>query len=177
MSTDRLDETAWASILEKLRHRTLPPDSIHKAIVQLGKPYDERRIQRATDVVATYLNDGDEWVRHEAMWFLVSWGRLPEFQEQAVSMMLHDTCEDNRGYAANCLGVLKAGSLDPNLLEVLRAVVSNEQEDESVRLKAYAAMLKVAVLQISAGDLFDFEIGRKRLQDVDWKLVQTVPRP
>ncbi len=83
---------------------SLPAGSIHTAIVQLGKPYDKERIRKAKEVVADYLNDNDPWVRHEAVWFLAGWGRLVEYESRVAEIMLHDPSEDNRGFAANCLG-------------------------------------------------------------------------
>lgn len=173
MKMDRMDEKSWEAILTDLRERRIPLDSVHTAIVKLGKPYDERRIQTAKEVVSTYLKEDDPWVRHEALWFLASWARLLEFQPQVIEMMLHDPSEDNRGFAANCLGVLRAESCDPAMLDVLRTVVLNEREVEQVRVKAYASMLKVAGRKIPPTDLFDFEIGDKHLSDVDWNWVRT----
>jgi hypothetical protein len=141
--------------------------------VRLGKPYDEKRILKAKEVVAGYLNDADPCVRHEAVWFLASWGRLFEYEPQVIQMMLHDPLEDNRGYAANCVGVLRARHGGRHTLEVLRTVVLNEQEVEQVRVKAYAAMRKVAGAPISSADLFGFEIGEKHVEDIDWNWVHT----
>jgi hypothetical protein len=174
-----LDDRNWNGLLHDLQHRRVPSESVHTAIVRLAKPYDEQRIWRAKDVVAYFLNDNDPWVRHEALWFLASWGRLTEYEPQAVEMMLHDPFEDNRGFAANCLGILRAKHGEGGTLDVLRVVVLNEREAEQVRVKAYAAMRKIAGgdAPLSLVDLFDFEIGGKRLHDIDWSWVSSSSSP
>jgi len=142
--------------------------------VQLAKPYDEQRIQEAKNVVAQYLNDDDSWVRHECVWFLASWCRLIEYEPQVVEMMLHDADEDNRGFAANCLGTLRAKLGGENTVDVLRGVVLNEHEAEPVRVKAYGAMREIAGESFPSAGLFDFQIGEKTLNDVDWEWVRRV---
>lgn len=169
----RLDDKSWQELLKDLRERRVPAHSVHKWIVRLGKPYDAQRVRMAKEVVSMYLKDIDPWVRHEALWFLASWGKLLEFQPQVTEMLLHDQSDDNRGFAANCLGTLRAESCDPEVLDILRTVTLNESEVEQVRLKAYASMLKVASRRISPTDQFDFEIADKQLSDVDWNWVRT----
>ncbi len=57
-------------------------------------------------------------------------------------------------------------------VEVLRRVVLNENEAEQCA-SAYGAMRKVAGAAIPSADSFDFEIGNKQLQDIDWNWVRT----
>src|SRR5260370_18784441 len=85
----------WHEVLEKLRNKEIPTKEIGPAIVKLGKPFDPEKILTAKDVVATYLNHEDDWVRREAMWFLTSWGRLPEYRPALIRALREDPHLDN----------------------------------------------------------------------------------
>ena len=142
--TDVLFRTRkWNDLLEKLRNKELPTQEIGSAIVKLGKPFDPEKILAAKDVVAAYLNHEDDWVRHEAMWFLGSWGRLLEYQPALVHALRHDPFVDNRSYAATCLGRLRKGSKNLEAVRALKEAVEDGQEDELVRKEAYASLLEI----------------------------------
>jgi hypothetical protein len=106
----------WNELLDRLKAEQIPSQEIGSAIVKLGKPFNKERILAAKDVVAAYLNHADAWVRHEAMWFLTSWGRLPEYQAALVHALRCDPDVDNRAYAASCLGTLRKGSKNPEAI-------------------------------------------------------------
>ena len=159
----------WNKLLEKLRKNEIPPQEIGSAIVKLGKPFDQKKILAAKDVVAAYLNHENDWVRHEAMWFLTSWGRLPEYQPALVHALRHDPFVDNRSYAATCLGRLRKGSKDLEAIRALKEVLEDDKEDKTVRKEAYGSLLEIAKNQPE-----DFRTDEKQLSDIDWNWVSSL---
>jgi hypothetical protein len=160
----------WNQLLEKLKNGEIPPQEIGSAIVKLGKPFDRGRILAAKDVVAAYLNHENYWARHEAMWFLTSWGRLPEYQPALVRALRHDPFVDNRSYAATCLGRLRKGSKDLEAIRALKEALEDDKEDETVRKEAYGSLLEIAKNQPE-----DFRTDEKQLSDIDWNWVSSLP--
>lgn len=170
--TDALFGTRqWNELLEKLRNKEIPAKEIGSAIVKLGKPFDQKRILVAKDVVAPYLNHEDDWVRHEAMWFLTSWGRLAEYQPALIHALREDPFVDNRSYAATCLARLQKGTKNPEATRVLKEAVENTQEDELVRKYAYRSLLEV--VRNDPGP--DFDAADQQLSDIDWDWVESLP--
>jgi hypothetical protein len=160
----------WNDRLEKLRNNKVPPQEIGSAIVKLGKPFDQERILAAKDVVATYLNHEDAWVRREAMWFLTSWGRLPEYQPALLHALRHDPDVDNRGYAATCLATLNRGSKNPQVIAALKQALEDNQEDELTRKYAYRSLLEV----VKGEPTSDFSPNDHKLSDVNWEWVKSL---
>src|SRR5258708_16121382 len=171
--TDRLfRKHEWNDLLEKLKNKELPSSKIGPAIVKLGKPFDEKKILAAKDVVAGYLNHKDSWVRREAMWFLTSWGRLPEYRPALIRALREDPDLDNRAYAASSLGILDKGNKNPETIKALRAVLEDDQQDELVRKYAYRSLLEV----VKNNPVTDFDPNDKRLADVDWTWVKSLSK-
>ncbi|HWZ46192.1 MAG TPA: HEAT repeat domain-containing protein [Candidatus Saccharimonadales bacterium] len=160
----------WNELLEKLKAEQIPSHEIGSAIVKLGKPFDQERILAAKDVVAAYLNHADAWVRHEAMWFLTSWGRFPEYQPALVHALRHDPDLDNRAYAASCLGTLRKGSKNPEAMRDLKEALEDAQEDELVRKYFYRSLLEV----VKNDPVTDFSLNDKQLSDIDWAWVRSL---
>lgn len=169
---NNLDSASWNELLDALARGAIAPEQVHTAIVRLGKPLDKDRIQIAKHVVSRYLEHPDPWVRHEALWFLGSWGRLREFEPAIIRALRSDPVDDNREFAAACLGILEFGQNEPHVLKALRESVLNPGEAESVRLTSYAAMLEVTGVNIGKKDLSDFQMGRKLISDINWKWVE-----
>jgi hypothetical protein len=163
-----LPDHTFTELLEKLRHRALPVQEIGPAMVRLAKPFDPDRIHAAREVVASYLDHPDDWVRHEAMWFLTSWGRMSEYRPQLLQALRHDPDLDNRSYAALCLEHLYRGERNAEVEASLAAVVLDEVADLEVRLSAYGALLEI-VKQESG---WDFRTDERDLAEVDWAWVR-----
>ena len=161
----------WDEVLEKLKAQKFPTDEIGPAIVKLGKPYNEKRILRAKNVVAAYLKHPDNWVRHEAMWFLGSWGKLRQFQPALIDALQNDPDSDNRDYASLCLAHLLRGTGDLGAIKALKEVVLNEKEDKLVRLSSYGALLEI----VDKRSGVDFQANDKDLSDIDWAWVRSLP--
>jgi hypothetical protein len=161
---------SWNELLEKLKAAQIPSREIGSAIVKLGKPFDQERILAAKDVVAGYLNHADAWVRHEAMWFLTSWGRLPEYQPALVHALRHDPDVDNRAYGASCLGTLRKGSKNPEAMMALKEALEDMQEDELVRKYAYRSLLEI----VKNDPESSFSPNDKQLSDIDWDWVRSL---
>jgi HEAT repeats len=170
-----LDSASWETILDELRSGTIPPGQIHTAIVRLGKPLDRRKIEKAKDAVSAYLEHPNPWIRHEALWFLGSWGRLREYEPQIIKALRFDPDEDNRSFAAFCLGTLEAGRNDPKVLRALKDVVLEPNEAEIVRVNSFAAMLEVAGRKIDRSEFFALQTGARGLSDIDWQWVNKIP--
>jgi HEAT repeats len=160
----------WEDVLNGLKSGQIPPEQIGHAIVKLGKPFDGARILAAKDTVALYLNHNDSSIRHEAMWFLTSWGRLKEYEPALIRALQTDPDLDNRSYAATCLGRLRQGTNDAGAVAVLKAAVEDKDLDQLVRLYAYGALLQV-VKGIS--DL-GYSPHEHKLSDVDWGWVSSL---
>ena len=164
---------SWEDLLERLKKREIPADQIGHAIVKLGKPFDQARILAAKNTVAYYLNHNNNWARHEAMWFLTSWGKLKEYQPSLIRALKTDPDLDNRSFAATCLGRLQEGTSDADAMAALKAAVLDETQDSLVRLYAYGALLQV-VDGVSGSAYSPHE---HKLSDVDWEWVRSVPKP
>jgi hypothetical protein len=170
MANNLFGEQGWEEVLERLKNRRIPRNEIAHAIVRLGKPFDQARILAAKDTVALLLDDSDSWVRHEAMWFLTTWGKLKEYQPALIRALRTDPDLDNRSFAATCLGRLQEGTSDADAVAALKAAVEEESMDQLVRLSAYGALLQV-VKGIS--DL-GFSPHDCTLSDIDWKWVRSL---
>lgn len=152
----------------------MPDPLIASAIVRLGKPFDERRINAAKKVVASYLEHPDSLIRHEAIWFLACWGKLREYRAAIIQAMKNDPDEDNRGFAANCLGVLESGTKDKDSPRALAEVVRNASEEPRVRVKAYGALLEVFYGEGASELSYPFQMGDKDLSEVNWKWLESI---
>jgi hypothetical protein len=160
----------WEDVLECLKSHRIPAEEIGPAIVYLAKPYDPERILAAKEIIATYLNHTDGWVRHEAMWFLTYWGGLKEYQPALIRALRKDPDLDNRSFAASCLGRLQAGLGDAEVVAALKCIVEDESLDQLLRLYAYGALLQV-VKGIS--DL-GYSPHDQELSDIDWAWVRSL---
>jgi hypothetical protein len=172
MVQEFLDGQRWEDVLERLKNHQIPPEQISHAIVNLGKPFDRARILAAKDTVALYLDHSDNWVRHEAMWFLTAWGKLKEYQAAVIRALRTDPDPDNRSFAATCLGRLQEGTGDADAVAALKAVVEDETQEQLVRLYAYGALLQV-VNGVSGAAYSPHE---HKLSDIDWGWVRSLSR-
>lgn len=170
MVEDIFHNQRWEDVLERLKNRQIPPEQIGHAIVKLGKPFDRARILAAKDTVALYLDHNDSWVRHEAMWFLTTWGKLREYQPALIRALRTDPEPDNRSFATTCLGRLQEGTGDADAVAALKAAVEDQTLDQLVRLYAYGALLQV-VKGIS--DLA-YSPNEHKLLDIDWEWVRSL---
>jgi len=143
------------------------PDAICKAIVGIGKPYDTQVIGAHAALVATYLNHSDHVVRHEAIWFLGSWGHLSEYASRIHDSAQMDPDIDNRAYAAKSLGSILKQEKNPVLTKRMLAFVEDGQEEIEVRLSAYSGLLYAW----NRPDDFAFLMGEKTISEVDPEFV------
>src|SRR5712671_2096903 len=160
----------WNELLEKLKNQQIPSPEIGSAIVKLGKPFDKGRILAAKDVVASYLNHEEPWVRREAMWFLTSWGGLQEYSRALIHALQNDPLPDNRAYAASSLGVLFKGSKNSEAIKALRLTLEDTNEEELVRKYAYRSLLQIAKDEPTV----DFPPHERQLSDIDWQWVTSI---
>lgn len=157
----------WEDVLGRLKRGQIPSDQIGHAIVRLGKPFDQARVLAAKETVALYLDHNDSWVRHEAMWFLTSWGRLKEYQSALIRALRTDPDPDNRSFAATCLGRLWQGTSDAGVVAALKTAVEDSDLDELVRLYAYGALLQV----VKGKSDLEYSPHEHKLSDVNWEWV------
>ncbi len=150
----------------------MPPEEIAHAIVVVAKPYDSARATAAKDVVASYLDHPNAWVRHEAMWFLTSWAGFVEYEPALLRALREDPDPDNRDAAALFLGHLQRGTGEPEAIRVLSDFVADETRDEVSRLTAYGALLQVAKNERG----IDFQTSEKGLAGIDWKWIEELRR-
>jgi hypothetical protein len=168
---NKFESEKWNDVLVKLQSGQVPAERIGSMIVRLGKPYDAIKIDAAKDTVAMYLEHPDGWARHEAMWFLGSWGRLKDYQPALIRALQTDGVSDNRGYAATCLGRMQQGTHDPTAVRALKAVVENEKEDEAVRAEAYPALVEIVRIRPEViPSLTDRNLGI-----IDWTWLRSLP--
>ena len=161
MSTERdAARTVARNILET---HTAKPEEVSSAIVGIGKPYDAQVIGAHAALVATYLDHPDHIVRHEAIWFLGSWGHLPEYASRIHDSAHMDADVANRAYAARSLGSILKQEKDPVLTQQILAFVEDEQEEIEVRLSAYSGLLYAW----NRPDKFAFLIGENTISEVD----------
>jgi len=151
------------------------PDALGQTIVAISKGQDDRtKMEEIRDIIATFLDHPDDYVRHEALLCLgVSWG-FAEYKERYIKMLGDDISEQNRWTAASSLGSSLKGTKDPEALRALALTVSNESELSIVRATAYAALIRVQ----------DKSRYREALRlpdniediDVNWPLIQALLR-
>lgn len=79
MDFKRLTDTEWTRLLSDIKAGRLSGPQLAHNIAVLAKPADHGRIDRAKYIVAQYVDDPDDWVRHEVLWFFM-WGQLREFR-------------------------------------------------------------------------------------------------
>lgn len=170
MAEQLFQKQKWEDVLDRLKRGQIPPEDIGHAIVKIGKPFDQARILAAKDTVALYLDHNDSWVRHEAIWFLTSWGRLKEYQPALIRALQTDPDLDNRSFAASCLGRLFQGTNNAEVVAALKRTVQNADLEELPRLYAYGALLQV-VKGISDSA---YSPHKRKLSEVDWEWVGSV---
>lgn len=168
-----LDKMNWPEVLELLHTGQVPDRLIHKAIVRIAKPYNQRAVEASKGEISKFLEHPDAWVRHEALWFLASWASLREFKPQVIHALQHDADEDNRQFAAICLGGLESGTGDPESLRILGAVVLDQAQPEHVRATAYAAMLLVHEGEQATPRSDYFYIGGGGVEEADLAWVRS----
>jgi HEAT repeats len=161
---------SWDDVLDQLKNGRIPVEQIGPAIVKLGKPFKSARILAAKDTVALYLDHTDSWVRHEAMWFLTAWGNLKEYQPALISALRTDPDNDNRSFAATCLGRLREGTTDAEAVAALKATVEDKTQDEFVRLYAYSALRQV----VHGISHLAYSPHEHKLSDVDWEWINSL---
>ena len=161
MRTER--DATVAAARHILETSTSRPDEICTAIVGIGKPYDAEVIRKHAVLVATYLDHPDHIVRHQAIWFLGSWGYLPEYASRVHDSARMDADVYNRAYAAKSLGSILRQEKDALLTKWLIAFVEDEQEEIDVRLSAYSGLLYAW----NRPDSFAFLLGEKKISEVD----------
>lgn len=162
------------TLLELLANGSVRTEMIPRAIVRIGKPYNEHRIRKAQDVITRYLDNPDAIVRHEAIWFLGCWAKSKQHQPELVRALSADPDPDNRGFAATCLGALAKVTQDPTVLKALACVVTSTSESSDVRLKAYAGLLAASGKTVGSEEAFDFALGQKALDEIDWEWVRSL---
>ena len=160
----------WEDVLDRLKRGQIPPDQIGHAIVKIGKPFDQARILAAKNTVALYLDHNDSWVRHEAMWFLTSWGRLKEYQHALIRAHRTDPDLDNRSFAATCLARLCQGTKDAEVIAALKTTVEDSDSEQLVRLYAYGALLQV----VKGTQALGYSPHEHKLSEVDWEWVRSL---
>jgi hypothetical protein len=160
----------WDDLLDQLKNGQIPHDQIGSTIVKLGKPFASARIIAAKDTVALYLDHSDSWVRHEAMWFLTAWGKLNEYQPALIGALRTDPDNDNRSFAATCLGRLREGTSDAEAVAALKGTVEDQTQDELVRLYAYGALRQV----VKGDSDLAYSPHEHKLSDVDWGWVNSL---
>jgi len=155
--------SAIADARHVLESHAAGSEQICKAIVGIGKPYDEEVIAAHAALVAMYLDHSDHVVRQEAIWFLGSWGHLPSYASRIYEAAQMDPDIHNRAYAAKSLGSILRQQKDASLAKHLLDVVEDEHEEIEVRLSAYSSLLYAW----NKADVFAFLIGEKAISEVD----------
>ena len=138
-SSDRVAAIKHARNLLELENADAK--QICAAIGTIGKPYDAAVISTHAALVAKYLIHPDHVVRHQAIWFLGSWGHLSEYEPLIQERAFTDSDVYNRAYAALCLGTLLKHKKDSAPARVLLTFVEDENEEMEVRLSAYSGLL------------------------------------
>lgn len=162
---DRTWDAAYA-ILSNTENQS--PELILEAITRLGKPFDRAQILRASPLVATYLEHENFLVRHQAVWFLGCWGRVPAFISSIIRAAQCDVDMDNRAYAANCAGQILKSNRDGSAIKELRQIALSENEEPEVRSAAYAALLYACYGEKGSSRAGGFEArGSKSIADFD----------
>jgi HEAT repeat protein len=153
--------------LMRLRNGASSPQEIARAIAWVAKPFDKIRFETAKPVVAELLHHPDAVVRHEAIWFLGSWGKETAFVPALIQIMQNDSDIWNRAYAARCVGNLSRTG-DSTVVGALLQVVRDTEEEDDVRTSAYGALLLAVNGANCSGAADDFQIWHsKGTRDID----------
>lgn len=157
--------TAARHLLES--NASVDSEQICSAIVCIGKPYDSEVIEALAAIVGKYLDHPDHVVRHQAVWFLSSWGHLPEYASRIRDAACMDSEVDNRAFAAKSLGSILKLTKDPSLTRNLLAFVEDERETVEVRSSAYSGLLYAW----NRDEAFAFLLGDKAISEVDREFI------
>lgn len=153
------------------------PEAICTAIVQLGKPYNETEIRRASPLVAEYLHHENPLVRYQSIWFLGCWGKLPGYLNAVIDAAKADDELDNRAFAARCAGQILKKVKAKAAIESLLEMVNDPAEVPDVRLAAYSALLYAYKGDKARAEASDFEpMGDKQLGDFDLSWLASLPK-
>jgi hypothetical protein len=166
MDFKRLTDSEWTRLLGDIKAGRFSGQQLAHNIAVLAKPADHGRIDRAKYIVAQYVDDPDDWVRHEVLWFFL-WGHLREFRSAIADRLRDDRNADNRAYAATCLGRLCKDSQDAAICERLAKSILAPDEDPTVRTSAYAALLLVVRGDEAVPMARKFEFDELGLDDID----------
>ena len=161
MRSERQNAVATARHL--LEAGTADSGQICHAIVEIAKPYDAEIIKQHAPLIASFLDHPDSLIRHQAVWYLGSWGHLPTYVSQIVHAAENDPDSDNRAFAARSAGSILKHHKKRDLAELLLRLVEDDQQETEVRLSAYSGLLYAW----NRPDDFGFLTVDKTLADVD----------
>jgi hypothetical protein len=155
----------WKELLAELESDTLAPEDVGPAIVRVAKADKPLSIHSLKKIIPQYFLHPDSWARHEAIWF-VSWAKMTDLSPLIVERMRNDPDEDNRSFAALCLGHMYEGIKEIEILMILARTVRNPEETVDVRATAYGAILHLWYGKV--GRRLEFDFGEANLDMIDW---------
>lgn len=160
----------WDDAYSRLAKREAGADveTLCAAITRLGKPFDAGLVERASALVASYLDDDNFLVRYQAVWFLGCWGKLCGYLAQIIRVAQSDVGLDNRAFAARCAGQILKSQPDRHAIRALLQMALSKDEDADVRSAAYGALLYAFHGKGARATVGDFEpTGTKSVADFD----------
>jgi len=155
----------------------LDQEAICSAITRLGKPYDKQQVCRAAPLVQKFLHHDSHIVRYQAIWFLGSWGKQPEYLSCIIASAQSDADVDNRAFAARAAGTLLRLQRDARAIQALFDMATDEEEAEDVRMAAYGSLLYVYYGETARSQSQNFSpAGNKSVADFDRAWLAFLPQ-
>lgn len=133
------NSTDLRTLLQRLRCGVLSAREVVNALDAFG----ERGFTEAEADVSPFLASLDGELRRYALATLVRDWKLPKYQSAAEQMLLNDPDEYVRMAAATALGSFGRYRADRSVLRALYHALTDHDENPSVRLLAYEAILDV----------------------------------
>lgn len=176
MSADAMTWEEAYSLLASTE-RNLDSEAICTAITRLGKPYEEQQVRRAAPLVHKYLHHDSHLVRHQAIWFLGSWGKLYGYLSSIIQSAQSDADDYNRAFAARCAGIILESHRDAEASKALLRLAIAEGEEPDVRIAAYGALLCASFGKAGWNRAREFEpTGSKSVADFDLAWLMSLPQ-
>lgn len=171
---DMTEVAALQAKLAALRKGEVPVEELYGLVHQFG---DDNFVEAEHDVAAL-LSHPNEQIRSIAVRVLAFHWNMKKYRGEFIQLMLEDSDDWVRAFAAAGLGAVLSGSRDPEASRALIRTLRSADELPNVREGAYAALMEIWFPKTSEELLEDLRSNLRsaRLEAQDWDKVSAGPR-
>ncbi len=145
-------------------------DDVYPALISIGK----EELREFEGMVPQYLASANPRLRSASIRVLAFYWRLERYESVALSMALQDSAPEVRTVALMAWAAYYLGSGNRAVMNALGRILSNNTEDNDVRVQAYTSLLQVS--GISPREWPQNALLAEDPKDIDWAYVDGLLR-